>query len=197
VTYELGIRQPVNPDVRHPELFTSPTRRSCETEIRELIAALVFITKPDLVLEAGIAEGYTTLAIAQALARNGAGELHGIDIDLTQVPEARKQEITHGGWAELHEASYRDYHPPGSIHLAFYDATLDEKDEVVMHFSPWYQKGTMLLLHDLGYGRHGDMKKPKRAEQAFARVPTHLYRRIHFRTPNGLTILEWLGEEEE
>jgi predicted O-methyltransferase YrrM len=180
-----GIRQPVNPNVRNPTLYSAPTPRSCENEVKEFIQALVNLTKPDTVLEVGVAEGWTTLAIAAALDRNGVGTLHAIDLEPPTL------DIDHPR-VEFHQMDFRAFTPPATVDLAFMDATLDEKDQEVLHFSSHYQPGTILLLHNVGMGRLNKPDKPKRAEVALARVSPSLYRRVHFRTPAGLTILEWL-----
>ena len=186
-----GIRQPVTRDVKHPELFSAPSELSCENEVKGLLVALTYLLKPDIVLEVGVAEGFTAQAIGSELAHNGVGHLHALDINLSQIPAEIRDALAPLP-VSLHEINFMAYEPPGIIDLAFLDATLDQKDDEVLHFRPWFRKGTILVLHNMGYGRGGDMKYPKRAEGAFGRVPAGLYRRIHLPSPAGVAVVEWL-----
>ncbi len=48
----------------------------------EACYAVVRLTRPKVVLETGVAHGYSTAAILCALAENGAGELHSVDLPM-------------------------------------------------------------------------------------------------------------------
>jgi predicted O-methyltransferase YrrM len=192
-----NIRQPVTPDVNNPTLYSSKSKRHCENEVSELLRVLVHLMKPNLVLEVGVAEGYTTEILGEELARNGAGKLVGIDIDLGQIPpriQSRIQELP----VELIESDFLKVEFPTEtqIDLAFLDSTLDQKDEEFLHFLPWLKPGAIVVLHDMGFGKRQDMSLPKRAEIAFSRVPFSYYNRINFSTPAGLAVLETRMEKK-
>lgn len=71
------------------ELFSAVDGGSAEIETLNLLNALVFSSKPRLVLETGTGNGYTTLAIATALEANGLGHLHTVECDAGVSQSAR------------------------------------------------------------------------------------------------------------
>jgi predicted O-methyltransferase YrrM len=54
-------------------------------DILELAGSLVLLRRPAMVLETGVAMGFTTAVILAALEENAAGELHSIDLPPLQV----------------------------------------------------------------------------------------------------------------
>jgi len=63
------------------ELFHAVNGGSAELEVLEFLYSLVFLFKPGLILETGTGCGLATLAIASAVARNGFGALHTVEVD--------------------------------------------------------------------------------------------------------------------
>lgn len=61
--------------------FRAFTHMAVELEVAELLYALVRQTKPNLVVECGAGEGYSSAFIAQALADNGFGTLASFEQD--------------------------------------------------------------------------------------------------------------------
>jgi predicted O-methyltransferase YrrM len=58
----------------YPEYFT------VEAQMSELLYLLVRLTRPEVVLETGVADGRSTAVTLAALAANGTGTLHSVDI---------------------------------------------------------------------------------------------------------------------
>jgi len=63
------------------ELFHALNGGSAELEVLEFLYALVFLFKPSHLLETGTGNGFGTLALVKAVARNGFGTIHTVDID--------------------------------------------------------------------------------------------------------------------
>lgn len=58
----------------YPEYFT------VEEQMSELLYTVVRAAKPQVLLETGVADGHSTSVILDALAANGSGELHSVEI---------------------------------------------------------------------------------------------------------------------
>lgn len=66
-----------------------------ELEVAEFLYALVRIEKPSIVIESGSGKGYSTLAIAGALQRNGRGSLRSFEPEdeFRSIAKARTEDI--------------------------------------------------------------------------------------------------------
>jgi len=58
-----------------------PTRFQLGLRSQELLYSLVRSARPEVVVETGIADGWSTALILAAMDANGGGELHSVDID--------------------------------------------------------------------------------------------------------------------
>jgi len=57
-----------------------PSNFPVQTQTARLLYTLIRIVRPVRVLETGVADGYSAAIVLSALDRNGAGELHSVDI---------------------------------------------------------------------------------------------------------------------
>src|SRR5271169_5705555 len=80
-----------NPDCPNTNWWTAADVDSTEAEVSELVAAFVRAIQPELVLETGCWHGFTTAAIAQALARNGHGRLVSVELHEEVAAIARQR----------------------------------------------------------------------------------------------------------
>lgn len=70
-------------------LFTSVGAGAAELETLTFLNALVYLTKPECVLETGTGSGYSAAAIASALRQNGRGRLHTVELDPAVARDAQ------------------------------------------------------------------------------------------------------------
>jgi predicted O-methyltransferase YrrM len=128
----------------------------------EACYAIVRVTRPAVVLETGVAHGYSTAVILHALAENGAGRLHSVDL-----PMFRSDVVAHtggavparlrsaGGW-ELRIGPDRRVLPRlleriGPVDLCFYDSDKSYEGMVRAARLVWghLRPGGMLVLDDV------------------------------------------------
>ena len=57
-----------------------PIEYGIEPITLRLLYALIRIRRPSIVLESGVANGHSTVVLSNAIARNGAGALHSVDV---------------------------------------------------------------------------------------------------------------------
>lgn len=177
----------------HPERWSSTDDESCEVEIAELMAAFVRAVHPDFVLETGTAFGQTTVALGDALVRNGHGRLYSIDFgaDRVAAASARTAELP----VEVVCASSFEWEPPDGVRfqLAFIDCDFHERHTVFRHFLPWFDPGAIVAFHDVspgftdgphGWGAGMPLLEPL--------VTEGLLRLITVHSPRGLAIGEVL-----
>ncbi|MGV3614778.1 MAG: O-methyltransferase [Fimbriimonas sp.] len=68
--------------------FTSIVTGSVEIETLTFLNSLVYMTKPEMVLETGTGAGFGTIALAAALRANGRGRVHTVEVDPAVSAEA-------------------------------------------------------------------------------------------------------------
>lgn len=101
-------------------------------DILDLVGSVVLLRRPSIVLETGVAMGFTTAVILAALEDNGAGELHSIDLPPLQVdPAAFVGEVVpeplRGRWT-LHVGPSRTLLGPLARRLAPIDVFVHDSD---------------------------------------------------------------------
>lgn len=136
------------PECPHPQRWHADSGRATEVEVIELIAALVRALQPELVVETGVFYGAATRAIGEALARNGHGHLHGLEMHSPYAAEAARA-LTHLP-VTVHHMSSLDWTPPGPIDLAWLDSRLDARWQEIERYWPALHDRTVLAIHDTG-----------------------------------------------
>lgn len=76
----------VNVEQAEPSKTTDPpTSWNATSEFMVTIGAIVRLTKPSVVVETGVARGYSSATILAALLANGRGHLHSVDLPALEV----------------------------------------------------------------------------------------------------------------
>ncbi|MEU0493503.1 class I SAM-dependent methyltransferase [Nocardiopsis sp. NPDC006139] len=170
---------PPRDDCPHPHHWHADTAGATETEVVELIGSLVRALQPDLVIETGVLHGTTTRAIGEALARNGHGRLHALEIDERYAQEAARA-VAHLP-VTVHQRPSTTFVPPAPIDLAFLDSSLEARPQELIDFAPYMHDRTIIVVHDTG------PQHPVRA--SIAPVADKLgFTLLDLPTPRGLTI---------
>lgn len=184
----------------HPERWHSTDGDSTELEVSGLIAGLVRGLQPRLVVETGAAFGQTTVAILEALERNGHGHLFTYENDTERAAWVRRLTLEHAGRLTLAENSL-DANLLGYplLDFAFFDTHYETRVPEFLHFRPWMRKGTIVAFHDTapGRGAHRISTGESLREQLEAVSYNHMQNRHELRlidlpTPRGLTLGEVL-----
>lgn len=170
---------PPRPDCPNPHHWHADTAGATETEVVELLAALVRALQPETVVETGVLHGHTTRAIGEALARNGHGRLHAIEVDERYAAEAARA-VAHLP-VTVHQVDSGRFVPPAPIDLAFLDSSLEARPQELRDFAPYMHERTVIAVHDTG-PQHPVRKAidPIAAELGFVL--------LDLPTPRGLTI---------
>jgi len=180
----------------HPERWSSHDDESTELEVTELLAALCRALQPDFVLETGTAFGQTTLALADALHRNGQGELYTVDRDPGRQARVQAQvPAVMQGRVHFVNAHSEEWQPPGGVRfgLAFVDCDFMRRPEVFEHFRPWFEPGAIVAFHDIAPSFHeGPHGYGAGLPRLLPLVDDGSVRLIALRSPRGLALAEVL-----
>ena len=169
-------------DVPHPEWWQAPDEQATETEVSELVGAMVTALQPRFVLETGSYHGHTTLEIARALQRNGHGRLVSLEHSAPRAALAKKR-LSHlpSEFYEILTVSSMDYTPDALIDFAWLDSDGgDMRYKEFKRFLPWFHRSTIVGIHDTQPGRdeRGGVNLLER---------DGLFRPVHLPTPRGVT----------
>ncbi len=104
---------PSRPDCPYPERWSSVDAYATESEVTELVAAMVRALQPEFVIETGSWVGTTTQAIGEALVRNGHGELISLEISPDMCQRAN-QRCEYLPW--MHHRTVVGFHDTGPQH---------------------------------------------------------------------------------
>jgi predicted O-methyltransferase YrrM len=122
---------------------------STETEVIELLGALVRALKPKICAEVGAYIGLSSYEIGMALEKNGRGHLHCFET----LPERARitEERTKGLPVTVHRATDLDYDPatlPGLVDFLFVDGERDNREQSLHHWRPWLSANNIVAVHD-------------------------------------------------
>jgi predicted O-methyltransferase YrrM len=175
------MREPYSAVTDEYELWSCNDIDSSETEVIELLGALVRATKPKLCVEVGAHIGLSSFQIGTALQQNGRGELHAFEV----VPERSRaaEERTAGLPVTVHRMADVDYDPaelPGLVDFLFVDGDLDNRDASLCHWQPWLSAEHMVAVHD--------SVKREQVRRALDAVVQR--QRVDIVTPRGLTLMK-------
>ncbi len=183
---------------RFPQHWHSPDSESTESEVSELVGALVRALQPEFVVETGTAFGYTALEIGKALKANGHGQLISLEVDRGRLEFAYNLISEHATWEpyeriiELREQSSLEFVPHRPIDFAWFDSLYELRAEEFKRFRRLgaLKPGTIVGFHDTtsGIRRHylDVSAEVTKLEQK------RLLKAIRLRTPRGLALAEVL-----
>jgi len=175
------MREPYSAVTDEYSLWSCHDIDSTETEVIELLGALVRATKPKICVEVGAHIGLSSFEIGTALARNGRGHLHCFEV----LPERARatSERTAGLPVTVHSMADVEYDPtnlPGPVDFLFVDGDLDNRDASLRLWRPWLSANHIVAVHD--------SLKREQVREALGAVSQ--YERIDIFTPRGLTLMK-------
>lgn len=162
-----------------PARWHAPDGLATETEVTELVHALIRATQPSFVLETGTYRGHTTMAIGMALAANGHGHAHSLELDNERATAAARAcaglpvNIVHG--------LSLNYTPPEPIDFAWLDSEIDQRPLEVERFWPHFTDGAIVAVHDTA---------PHHVDETHIRELTRGMPALNLRTPRGVVIFQ-------
>lgn len=169
----------------HPEWWTATDNQSAETEVVELVAALIRVLQPEYVVETGTYVGQMAWGIGTALALNGHGRLDTIEVDPERAAQA--EALCAGLPVTVHRMSSLDFIPDGEIGFAWFDSLLGLRATEFRAYLPHIPAGTIVGFHDTGpqFGAGFRTALESLAAQ-------RLLRPIVLRTPRGCVLAQVL-----
>ena len=134
----------------HPTYWHALDKNSTEIEVSEMLYGLVRGLQPDYAVETGTWKGQTTEHMAKAIARNGHGHLHAVE--LVEAMAAQCRERCRGLPVTVHEADVLEWEPSAPIDFLWIDAGTAQENRVdqLDHFRPWLHAQSVVALHDCG-----------------------------------------------
>lgn len=166
-------------------LWTTPDEQASEIETSEFLKALTFLVKPVVAVEVGAYHGYSSLAIGQALSRNGRGHLHAFEADHERARRAFRR--CEGLPVTVHAQRDTDAHTLDlTIGLLFIDGEIDNRAASYARWAQHVERGGLVVVHDSL--KYGDVAR------FVERIP---YPRIDLRSPRGLSIAVKTHDEWE
>lgn len=178
VEYVDTIHKEISPptkDCPEPNLWTMDDPASVETEVRELLYALVRATKPRIILETGTHRGLTANLMAKACEENGRG------VVITCDPVKLWQEELHPR-VQYHQASSLDLMISQPIDLLFSDSEDSIRPKEVERFSALMHPRSLVVIHDTG-GMHEELGR-----RVLSLVDSGLIAGVFLPTPRGLFV---------
>jgi predicted O-methyltransferase YrrM len=154
-----------------------------EVEVAELVAAFVRAIQPEIVLETGCWHGFTTVAIAQALAKNGHGGLVSIEHD-GEVADIARRRCAGFSNTTILVCDSLTYTPHGSVQFAWLDSSLGIREAEFRKYYPFLTG--IVGFHDTGR-HHGVVR-----EQVERLASEALLRPAFLNTPRGCAFCEVL-----
>ena len=178
-----------------PALWHAPNSEATECEVTELVAALVRAVQPEYVVETGSANGFTTVAIGEALHRNGHGRGVSLEVDELLHDEASKR-VTRAGVQDVMEVrleSSLDFTPEMEVDFALFDSLYELRVDEFLRYKKLgaLKPGTIVTFHDWTSGLRGHyMDVREQVEQRLVR--TGQLRCVYVPSPRGLVVGEVL-----
>src|SRR6266567_421631 len=139
---------PSRPDCPYPERWSSVDAYATESEVTELVAAMVRALQPEFVIETGSWVGTTTQAIGEALVRNGHGELISLEISPDMCQRANQR--CAGLPVTVLPTSSLDFMPTRPVDFAWFDSDPRLRPVEFEQYLPWMHARTVVGFHDTG-----------------------------------------------
>jgi predicted O-methyltransferase YrrM len=156
---------------------------STEVEVTELVAAFVRALQPDIAVETGAAWGQTALAIGEALAANGHGELWTVEPDPERAAHCRRK-LSHLPHVHVVEAESLTWTPPDAIGFAWFDSLPHLRVPEFQQYWTRMQAGTIVGFHDTAPHKRHLCRELAKLEASGA------VKLIRLRTPRGVSFAE-------
>lgn len=172
---------PPNQHCPHPERWHAHDEDATETEVTELVAAMVRATRPDFVLETGTYLGHTSLAIRDVLHDQGYGHLVTIELDVALWFRAHTTLQGCCDTVTVVEGRSLDYVPDHPIDFAWFDSAIDIRAEEFRHFRNWMHSHTVVGFHDTA------PHHPVRKQLATLVAEGIMTEPLHLNTPRGVS----------
>jgi predicted O-methyltransferase YrrM len=119
--------------------------QATELEVTELVAAFVRALQPETAAETGTWTGQTTKAIGTALARNGHGHLHAVEINPSLAEQARQ--LCAGLPVTVITGDSLTWEPPPGIGFAWIDGA-GRRDLEAERILDRMLPGAVIGIHD-------------------------------------------------
>jgi hypothetical protein len=168
-----------DPRCPHPEWRHSRDREATEVEVTEAVRGLVRALQPEYVIETGTATAQTTIAIGEALRRNGHGHLVSVEVNAFLVRHARH--LCRGLPVEVVERPSLEFTPTQPIDFAWLDSLPEIRHLEFRRYYPHMHSRTIVGFHDTG---------PMHPVRGFLDEleAEGLLRTLDFPTPRGFTL---------
>ncbi len=124
--------------------------RTAESEILDLILALVRLAKPAHVLETGTWLGLSSCAIARGLVANGFGDLTTLEGD-PEIHRVACDNIERSGLRDVVDArlcSSLEFAPDRKYDMAVFDSEGLARLNEFRRLRPWLKAGATVIFHD-------------------------------------------------
>lgn len=159
--------------------WTASDDQATEDQVIELVAAFVRALQPEVAVECGTWLGAATVAMGEALARNGHGHLYAVELDVNMAEHARRACL--GLPVTVIHGSSTAWTPPEAIGFAWVDGAADRVAELE-YLLPHTLEGAVIGVHDTG---------PLHASGRMDALLAHpRLRTITLRTPRGVSFCE-------
>ena len=172
--------EPYSPVTDDYALWSCEDEDATETEVIQLLGALVATTKPKICVEVGAYTGLSSFEIGIALKRNGRGHLHSFEIDPRHAATAAER--TAGLPVTVHPIADTEYDPANleePVGFLFVDGDLDNRSSSLVHWRPWLSSNSIVAVHD----------SLKWYDVQLAIESVEYLQRIDIVTPRGLTLM--------
>jgi predicted O-methyltransferase YrrM len=170
--------RPECPDVRR---WAAPDGIATETDVSDLLGALVHALKPDFVVETGSYLGHTTEVIGRALLSEGRGKLWTFEVAPDRADHVRAKVATLP--VEVWTLDAKSF--AGGlvqVDLLFVDSEYNSRIEEIRHFRRWASPRCVVVAHD-------SVVVPfRKMLDGLAAVEKIVTPWVHLPTPRGLSI---------
>jgi Methyltransferase domain len=134
------------PDCPQPSRWHAVDEYAAETEVADLVAAMVAALRPDHVVETGTHVGHTAVRIGRALADAGVGRLTTLEIMPHFAAAARERCV--GLPVDVVEQSSLEWTPEFPVDFAWFDSEPHLRGEEFRRLLPWMHARTVVGFHD-------------------------------------------------
>lgn len=135
--------------------------QATEGEVLHLLTALVYVTKPDVVVETGTYNGHGSKALSAGLEASEKGHLWSVENDPALTVQLEDVELPRTTWVaadSLEWCSGPDC--PDPIDFAFVDCAPNPADRIKVFEALWPKVTGLICTHDVFFYRFQDFLDP-------------------------------------
>ncbi len=140
------------PNCLRPELYSMNSRVGSETEVSHFLEAIVYLLKPNFILETGTYHGNGTIAFIRGILKNQFGHITTLEKDPNMAKIA--QNNLAGYPAEVICIDSLSYTPTEKIDLLFLDSKRTLRKQEFLKYKPFLHKHSLIIWHDSSYREH-------------------------------------------